>query len=135
MKCVIYTDCESDRQKLVTAIRTRMLNQKMELHETLRSMMVSLGKERFRLAAAIFSITPPTLESLLSYRDLLVDLPVILILSEMDDITLTIAHRFYPRFVTRNDGTFDVVAAVVDKMIRRAGLATAGGNRDTDIRK
>lgn len=121
MKYVVYADRKSDEKKLMTAIRKQVPDQHMDIHETLPLMIESLRTGRYLLTAAIFVINPKTLDTLLSYRDLMVDIPLIMIITEMDDDTISVAHKFYPRFVTYGENEFDDVAAVVQKMNQRTG--------------
>lgn len=61
------------------------------------------------------------LATLLSVRDLLRDLRVILVVQGHKEDTLSLAHALCPRYVTYADGDLDDVAAVMGKMMGKHG--------------
>lgn len=124
MKCVVYAEQPPDAETLSSAVRKRIPDQRIQVHDTLSSLLDDLRKEHYRIEAAILSTNAGTLESLLAHRELLMDIPVILILSERDDDTITLAHKFYPRFVAHGETASEDVAAVFQKMKRRSGTET-----------
>ena len=54
---------------------------------------------------------------ILSIRDLLDQLRIILILPDRNDDTVRKGHALFPRFLTYVDGNFDWVKAVLEKML------------------
>ena len=53
-------------------------------------------------------------------RDLLADIPVILILPDRKKETIHLGHKLCPRFLSYTDSNFSDVALVLSKMMRNA---------------
>ena len=69
--------------------------------------------------AVLLAHSKKELQSLLSIRDLISDVRVIVVLPDRKDDTIKKGFRLYPRLVTYVDGDFVLVAAVLKKMIAR----------------
>lgn len=68
--------------------------------------------------AVLFAIDKKDLLDLLSIRDLLDDIGIILILPDDKKETISAGHRLRPRYISYADGNFNDVAAVLNKMHR-----------------
>jgi len=69
--------------------------------------------------AVLLAHSKKELQSLLSIRDLITDVRVIMVLPDREDDTIKKGFLLYPRLVTYVDGDFVLVAAVLKKMIAR----------------
>ena len=69
--------------------------------------------------AVLLAHSKKELQSLLSIRDLIADVRVIMVLPDREDDTIKKGFLLYPRLVTYVDGDFVLVAAVLKKMIAR----------------
>lgn len=67
--------------------------------------------------------------TLMSIRDLLLEVRIILVLPDRGEDTARIGHRLYPRFVSYMDSDFGEIAAILDKMAAGV-MAAKGGNRN-----
>ncbi len=56
------------------------------------------------------------LQSMLSIRDLLVDVRILMVLPDKEKETIAKAHRLRPRFITYADSDFLEIGAVLNKM-------------------
>ena len=59
------------------------------------------------------------LMEMLAIRDLLFDIPVILILPDRQQETISKGRKLYPRFLTYADGDLSEIAAVLGKMLEK----------------
>ena len=79
---------------------------------------------RFHMPKADISImvlladSKTVLIDLFLIRNLFFDIPIILILPDRDEETISRGHKFYPRFVSYVDSNFSELALVLNKMIR-----------------
>jgi hypothetical protein len=62
--------------------------------------------------------TREELEGLFLLRDLLVDMRVVLIVPDQDEATLTLAHRFQPRFLMHAKADPESFRAILSNMLR-----------------
>ncbi|MFC1811333.1 hypothetical protein ACFL03_01430 [Thermodesulfobacteriota bacterium] len=69
--------------------------------------------------AVLLAHSKKELQSLLSIRDLITDVRVIMVLPDREDDTIKKGFLLYPRLVTYVDGDFVLIAAVLKKMIAR----------------
>ncbi len=67
--------------------------------------------------ALLLAVSREELTNLLSARDLLLDIGLILILPDREKGTIAIGHTLYPRYLSYADSNFKDVAAVLMKMI------------------
>ncbi|NVM57217.1 MAG: hypothetical protein HWN51_03755 [Desulfobacterales bacterium] len=67
--------------------------------------------------AVLLAASREELSDILSIRDLLTDIRVILVLPDRDDDTIAKGHTLRPRFFTYADSDFVEIAAVLSKML------------------
>lgn len=88
------------------------------IFRTVEALADRLRQFRHNLSlAVILARTHKEFKDVLLIRDLLSDLPIILILPDRDKNTISQGHSLYPRFLTYSDGDFTDVAAVLEKML------------------
>ncbi len=100
-------------------------NGESDLHRIIGTFQQEIGIEAYRtlphlksrlcdprddiMVAVLFASTHDTLNSLLSIRDMLTSLPIILILPEDEPDSFSKGHKLYPRFISSiNNGLSDV---------------------------
>ena len=67
--------------------------------------------------AVVFAISRETLLDVISIRELLANIRIILVLPDRDNDTVAKGHMLRPRFVTYADMDLGEISAVIDKMI------------------
>ena len=72
-----------------------------------------------QIIAVLLAVSREDLSGLLSIRDLLYDICIILIMPDRDRSTISSAHDLRPRYLAFSDGDFKDVAAVLGKMLDR----------------
>ena len=81
-------------------------------------------------AAVIFDAAEQELNSLLPFKELLLRMPVILVLSDSKSETIAKGHSLRPRFVTYADSDFSDLRDVLQKMLGRMNNHEAGYNHN-----
>lgn len=115
------TDGVNDRLQRV--IEGLVPKQDTEIYRTIDSLSHRLRQPRHNLAVAVLlAASRQDLLELLSIRDLLDGIRIILVLPDRQDDTIAKGHRLYPRFLTYADSDFLDVAAVLSKMLRNSHL-------------
>ena len=75
-----------------------------------------LNITREEMIAVLFAENMKELLDLISIRDLLDDIGIILILPDDKKETISAGHRLWPRYISYTDSNFKDVAAVLNKM-------------------
>ena len=92
--------------------------EQIEVHRTIESLSKRLRQSKYDVVIAILIATSKEeFSEILSIRDFLRDLRVILILPDRKKVTISKGHTLYPRFLSYADGDFSDVAAVLGKML------------------
>ena len=60
------------------------------------------------------------LDALLSMREFLQGLRIVLVLPDSEEETISKGHRLHPRYIAQSQGNFNDVAAVLGRMLRNA---------------
>lgn len=84
---------------------------RQRLHENLIAVLLPAGKNE--------------LTALLSLKNLLGDIPIILVLPDRENDTVALGYKLHPRFITYSDSDFLDVATVMTKM--KTKMEAAGG--------
>ena len=79
-------------------------------------------------AAVIFDAAERELNSLLPFKELLLRMPVILVLSDSSTETIAKGHSLRPRFVTYADSDFSDLRDVLRKMLGRMNGMETGNS-------
>jgi len=109
--------------------------ERVEEYSTLRSLSNRLRMPPMNQSIAVLlALSREELAGLLSIRDLLHDILVILIVPDRNKDTISSAHAIRPRFVTFADSGFADVAAVLGKMLERmeSGIAWEERGKEDD---
>ena len=90
----------------------------LEAYADLEDLFHRLRKPRLNLKIGILSIGCETeLDRLLTIRELLSDMRLVLVLSDKDPQTVSKAHALAPRFITFTDAGIDPLVSVIEKMM------------------
>ncbi|NVM22502.1 MAG: hypothetical protein HWN68_12065 [Desulfobacterales bacterium] len=104
-------------QRVIESIETQAINE-VELHRTIDSLSRRLRRPTYDVAVAVLlAATKEDLLDMLSIRDLIRNLRIILVLPDTEDATIAQGHSLRPRFLTYADSNFAEVAGVLNKML------------------
>ena len=103
-------------QKVIKGLVPR--NMRTENYRTINSLTHRLRRPTHDLAVAVlFAASKQDLLDILSVRDLLEDLRIVLLIPNRQKDTIAKGHTLRPRFLTYADSDFSDVAAVLRKML------------------
>jgi hypothetical protein len=121
MSVLFYTPMvEGVGKRLQRAIELVAPVEKIRICHTIGSLYQELCQPKDESSIAVLlAATQKDLLDILSLRDLLSDLRLILILPDTEDDTIAKGHVLCPRFVSSVDSDFSAVSAVLKKMLRR----------------
>ena len=92
--------------------------EKSEIHRTIEILSRRLRQPTTeRRIAVLLASNRKELLDLLSIRNLLSDIRIILILPDREEITIALGHGLHPRFISYIDSDFKDVGAVLRKMM------------------
>lgn len=119
MNLILYqTTNNGPGERLLKVINTLVPEKQKEIYTTINSLAFRLRQTRYDLALAVLLTTSrKELLDILSLRDLLLDVRIILILPDREYDTVLKGHTLYPRFLSYADSDFKDVAAVLGKML------------------
>lgn len=107
-------------ERLQEAIESVVQAENTEVYRNLESFIQRLRRPTQLLDVSIlFANSRTDFLDLLSIRDLLLNLRIILILPDGNKETITRGHTLFPRFLTYANSDFKDVAAVLKKMIQK----------------
>ena len=114
----VTDDIENRLQRMIEGLVPK---DDTEIYRTIDSFANRLRQPRYNLAVAVLlAASRQDLLDLLSIRDLLDGIRIILVLPDREDGTIAKGHRLYPRFLTYADSDFLDVAAVLSKMLQNS---------------
>lgn len=119
MNLLLYTTAS---QEVMERVRT-MLEPSvpdgitLEVHRTINDLSRRLRQPKEDATVAILLIASrEDLLDLFSIRHLFRDVRIVLVLPDLEDQTIALAHRLRPRYLTYIDSYFPALATVVNKM-------------------
>ena len=105
-------------QQLKQVIDSRVSGACLENYSNPEELFHRLRQPRLNIKIAVFAIgSSAELDRLLTLRELLTDMRLVLVLADKDPQTLSKAHALGPRFITFTDAGVDPLVSVVEKMI------------------
>ncbi|MBW1741791.1 MAG: hypothetical protein JRJ42_11835 [Deltaproteobacteria bacterium] len=105
-------------EQLQRVIEALVPRRKTEIYRTMESLSGRLRQSKYDLAIAVLlAASSEDLMELLSIRDLLDDVRIILVLPDRENDTIRKGHTLRPRFLTYADSNFVDVSAVLSKML------------------
>ncbi len=124
MKILLYEPViEGNNGQLHRMIEDLNLECGLEIYRTIESLSHRLRQPDKNFTAAIlFTTSKQELLDVLSVRDLLFNVRIILVLPDREEDTITKGHSLRPRFLTYINSDFGDIAAVLSKMLRDNGV-------------
>ena len=105
-------------QQLKQVIDSRVSGTCLENYSNPEELFHRLRQPRLNIKIAVFAIgSAAELDRLLTLRELLADMRLVLVLADKDPQTLAKAHALGPRFITFTDAGIEPLVSVVEKMI------------------
>jgi hypothetical protein len=120
IRLLLYTPVsEGVGEQLRRMIEKLVPKNNVEIYRSVESLSLRLRQpaDDLPIAAVLLAARRGDLTELLSIRDLLRDIRIILVLPDRDEDTIAKGHTFRPRFVSYTDGNFMDVCFVLEKMI------------------
>jgi hypothetical protein len=105
--------------KLQGVIEDLVPKEKIEVYRTAEDLSSRLREPTYDLSVAVLlAATKEDLSYLISNKELIWNLRVILVLPDRQDDTVTKGHLLRPRFLTYADGNFSDVSTVLSNMLQ-----------------
>jgi DNA-binding NarL/FixJ family response regulator len=105
-------------QELQQILNGRSSDACLETYSNLDDLFQRLRQPRLNLKIGVLSIgSDAELDRLLTIRELLSDMRLVLVLSDKDPQTVSKAHALAPRFITFTDAGIDPLVSVIEKMM------------------
>ena len=114
-------------QALKTILNDRSPGADLETYASLDGLFDRLHKPRLNLEIGVLAIgNEGELDRLVTIRELLSDMRLVLVLPDKDPHTVAKAHALAPRFITFADAGMAPLVSVVNKMMacRRVGMTS-----------
>jgi hypothetical protein len=121
MNVLLYLSYGSGSEKicLLNKIESAVIGQTVEIINDFRNLLERLKRFSHTIAVAIlFVCSKDALSDILSVKELLEDVRIILILPDRLPETISKGHLLRPRFMTYADSDFEDVKAVLNKMLK-----------------
>ena len=110
----------SEKTRLLNKIESAVKDNTIELITDFKKFLKRLKRFSHTIAAAVlFAYSNDTLLDILSVKELLEDVRIILILPDRLPGTISKGHLLRPRFMTYADSDFEDVKAVLNKMLEQ----------------
>jgi excinuclease UvrABC ATPase subunit len=105
-------------RRLQRAIESAVSDQHLENLKSIKELSKRLSRFPSEIAVAVLlAESKDQLSKLLSLRDFLDDVRIILVLPDRENETMSKGHLLRPRFLTYVDGNFTDIAQVLSKML------------------
>jgi hypothetical protein len=118
-KVVLYIPTEIVfGEQVMEMIKTIESVEQTEIYRTIDNLPPRLRQlDNAPSIAVLIAFTRKELSSLLSIRNLLSDIPTILVIPDREKETIAIGHTFFPRLLSFADRGFEDVIAVLRKIL------------------
>lgn len=105
-------------QELKQILNGRSSDACLETYSNLDDVFQRLRQPRLNLKIGVLSIgSEAELDRLITIRELLSDMRLVIVLADKDPQTVSKAHALAPRFITFSDAGIDPLVSVVKKMM------------------
>ena len=120
MKVLFYSSDKKEAGKRFKGVIENLVPAKnREIYRTIKHLSLRLRRPTYDLGIAIIlTASKEELLEILSIRDLLRHMRIILILPDRKETTISKGHTLYPRFLSYMDSDFEEVGAVLAKMLK-----------------
>lgn len=121
MTVLYYTSKNSDISvRLLQVIEILATKEQTEIYQSVSSLSLRLREPSpYKEIAVLLADTRDDLLEILSIRDLLEGIRVIIVLPDREADTVSNAYTLFPRYLSYTDSDFNDVSAVLKKMLRR----------------
>ncbi len=121
MKLVVYHGkCEKECHEIVSSMEDLISGEFVEIHATIDGLFNRLrGFHRGQMIAVIITATRTELMNVVLLKDLLTDIPTILILPDHSQETFSKGAKLVPRYVSYIDGDSSEIRLVMEKILTR----------------
>jgi hypothetical protein len=121
MTLIVYSRKTNEAEKrLIRVIELLLPEKKVEFYQLIDDLSTRLRQPVVTPRIAILlASSPEELENIISIRELLENIKIILIVPDINPATLARGHTLRPRFLSSCDSDFVDVAAVLGRMIRK----------------
>lgn len=118
MSLLLYTTAsEGVVERIRTALELSVPDGAMEVYQTINDLSRRLRQPKDELTIGVLLLASrEDILDVLNIRHLFHDVHIILVVPDLDDEIIALAHRLRPRYLTYMDGSFPAIATVVDKM-------------------
>ena len=120
MKVLFYAkEIKGGGRRLLRVIERLLPNDVLEIYNSIDGLSRWFNRPQPADAPVIVvfqAVGQEDLQSMLSIRDLLVDVRILMVLPDKEKETIAKAHRLRPRFITYADSDFLEIGAVLNKM-------------------
>jgi len=117
MGSLLYASTDNDDGKRLYAVLKERAPIKLELYQTLESLVSRLHRPLIDLKIAVLMApTRKALDDFVQLRDLLRDMRLLLILPDREPGTIAKGHKLRPRLLTYTDSDFSDVATVLNRI-------------------
>ncbi len=120
MRLLLYSPVKEGIGKQLRRMIEKLVSKNnVETYQSVESLSLRLRQPANNgpIAAVLLAAKRGDLTELLSIRDLLRDIRIILVLPDRDEDTIAKGHTLRPRFVSYSDSNFTDVCSVLGKMI------------------
>jgi len=127
MKELLYENGENGAGEQLRGLIEKLVSkEKAEIFKTIDGLTHRLRQSKYDVALTILlAVTREELMDLLSIRDLLLDVRIILILPDREEDNVSIGHSLHPRYLSYVDNDLRDVAAVLEKMLKSLNWLTS----------
>jgi hypothetical protein len=119
MKLMIYLPAASEKgRRLVDGVRLLPPGTNVEVFDTRAAFLRQLRQPKDdSLIVLLFDPSHEDLEGVKNVREILVNVPLLLVLSEQDPLTMALAHRLLPSYITYVDSDPSQLLSVISKLL------------------
>lgn len=122
------TNGKKCEDRVVRVINDLSQKQNVETYRTVSDLSKRFRQPRREITVMVLSMgSRKDLVDLLQAKDLFFDIPMILILPDHEQETITLGFKMIPRFISYGDDNFEDVKVVLEKMIGQAERRFSNG--------
>lgn len=120
MVFIIYKSLTDSSNKLQRIIEPLVSKTQLEKYSSIKKLTQRLQQPmKEEVVGILMPSNAKDLSDLLSIKNLVREIRIILVLPDRDEKTISIGHTLRPRFLTYADGDLTDVAAVMSKMMNK----------------
>ena len=118
MKALLYIPhADTIGERLLCTIESSAINKKIEIYRRIDSLSQKLREPIYDIDISIIMIpNAKQLSKILLLKERLREINTILILPDRETNTISLAHKFYPRYISFSDSDFKDIGEVLKKM-------------------